>query len=59
MLRGKEWLRGYKEIIKGLSKIYKQARYAVLLFADMGNETIAGFNFESMDIEFWRARNAF
>jgi len=51
MLRGKKWLEEYRETIKDLSKTYKQARYAVLLLADMGNETIAGFNFASMNIE--------
>jgi len=50
MLRGKEWLREYKKTIKDLSKIYKQARYAVLLLADMGNETIAQYNFVSGEI---------
>jgi len=51
MLRGKKWLKEYRDAIKDLSKAYKQARYAVLLLADMGNQRIAGFNFVPMNIE--------
>jgi len=45
MLRGKKWLKAHKATVKDPSKAYKQAKYAVLLLADMGNETIAQCNF--------------
>jgi len=45
MLRGKKWLKEFKETVADLDKVYKQAKYAVLLLADIGNKTIAGFNF--------------
>jgi len=51
MLKGKGWLKEHKGAFKDLSKTYKQAKYAVLLLADMGNETIEEFNFVSGTIE--------
>jgi len=51
MLRGRKWRKEHKEAIKDLSKTYKQVKYAVLFLADMGNETIAQFNFVAGTIE--------
>jgi len=51
MLRGKKWLKECKATVKDPSKAYKQAKFAVLLLADMANETIAESNFVSGTIE--------